>query len=362
MIIIIGSCVTGLATAAILRAQLYDVIIFERGDIRIVTGGQGMIISPAAVKILESVGFDAVRVGAVPMGGVVTFDYWGENMLEDKRNDFREELLRLATAPPAEEERQGQSGKPARLVLQTSVIDLDPEEGQITLQDGSQVTADVAIGEIKKVADGIHSSLRHAALGDDQSLPARWNTAMAGDTASMTNLANPSGRVIALYPLRNRSYINFSLIVRTQDSSRETTEYWYADGCLSRALEIFKELPDPLIKILSVATEVKEWKLQEPNDIPTWSLSRALLVGDAAHAMTPVQGLGAAMAIEDAEALKLLAQGTSRDDVSAILDLISDENRRANAGMASVGERLNNNKDLYYGYKGIDTVLKASSG
>lgn len=40
-------------------------------------------------------------------------------------------------------------------------------------------------------------------------------------------------------------------------------------------------------------------------DRPFWGRSRILLLGDAAHAMTPNQGQGAAMAIEDAAALAL---------------------------------------------------------
>lgn len=38
-------------------------------------------------------------------------------------------------------------------------------------------------------------------------------------------------------------------------------------------------------------------------DAPVWGVQRALLLGDAAHGMTPNQGQGAAMAIEDALAL-----------------------------------------------------------
>lgn len=45
-------------------------------------------------------------------------------------------------------------------------------------------------------------------------------------------------------------------------------------------------------------------------DAPVWGVSRVLLLGDAAHALTPNQGQGAAMAIEDALALtSILEQG-----------------------------------------------------
>jgi len=45
-------------------------------------------------------------------------------------------------------------------------------------------------------------------------------------------------------------------------------------------------------------------------DAPVWGVPRVLLLGDAAHALTPNQGQGAAMAIEDALALTgILEQG-----------------------------------------------------
>lgn len=57
------------------------------------------------------------------------------------------------------------------------------------------------------------------------------------------------------------------------------------------------------------------WEL----DTPFWGAGRTWLLGDAAHAMTPNQGQGACMAIEDAAALALVVErGGSVDDLSRI--------------------------------------------
>ena len=93
-----------------------------------------------------------------------------------------------------------------------------------------------------------------------------------------------------------------------------------------------------------------------------------MLMGDAAHAMTPMQGQGANMSIEDAESLRLLAPGTRREDVPDILKLAESVRRpRTTQVMAEtrkshttlkLAERLAMNLEFYYGYNGIRSALQ----
>jgi salicylate hydroxylase len=156
-VIIIGSGLAGLTAARILREH-HHVTVYERGDQTAATGGQGISISPNAVKILERIGYDREKAGAVPIYGYRSYDKegnvkkdhevdlktrYGADQLTQKRSDFRDELMRLATAPSVELEIKG---NPAHIVYDTKVVDLDAEEGRITLGDGTTAEADVVIG------------------------------------------------------------------------------------------------------------------------------------------------------------------------------------------------------------------------
>ena len=159
--IVVGSGLAGLTAARILREH-HDVTVYERGDAAIATGGQGIMVAPNGVKILESVGYDRDRAGAVPIYGIRTYDKdgtlqedadmdlkprFGADCLAQKRSDFRDELLRLATAPSLE---LGIQGNPAKVIYNAAVVGLDPDEGVITLSDGSTAAADVVIGEYER--------------------------------------------------------------------------------------------------------------------------------------------------------------------------------------------------------------------
>ena len=84
--------------------------------------------------------------------------------------------------------------------------------------------------------------------------------------------------------------------------------------------------------------------------------------------MTPMQGQGANMSIEDAEAFRLLASGTKREDVPGILKLVESvrrprttkvvEETRKTHGNLRVTERVTRNLDENCGYDGVFEALR----
>ncbi|OTA94201.1 hypothetical protein M434DRAFT_30213 [Hypoxylon sp. CO27-5] len=399
-VIVVGSGLAGLAAARILREK-HRVTVYERGVPSVATGGQGICNFPNAIKIMRQIGYNPRNTGSVSIQGFRTVDKLGnliydtEYRFEEKygapalahmRVDFRAELLRLATAPSKE---LGIGGEPAEIVFNNGAKNINPEAGEITLDDGTTAKADVIIA-----ADGIHSRLRPKIAGPDcpkpqksgltccrvavsaneaiealGRLPHWWQEQINGDSRILVFEARDgSDRIMVVYGLRNMTYMNMSCIFPTKEEKESTTNSWMAEGDRQEMLDIFHDFAPSVKKLIGVATEVKLWELQDLEPLDRWTAGRAILIGDAAHAMTPMQGQGANIGIEDAEAFRLLMQpGVTRDDVPTILKRIEDvkkpratrvlQNTRATSRGIS-GEERYRVMDDNCSYHGIFEALK----
>jgi salicylate hydroxylase len=139
-------------------------------------------------------------------------------------------------------------------------------------------------------------------------------------TLEMTFSFDPSRRSAVLYPCRDFELLNFVCIVPDDILNTATTESWSAAGDIDELLSCFQDFPPWFLDILKLGKNIKLWQLRDQDPLPTYIRGKTVLIGDAAHAMTPHQGQGGTQAVEDAEGFELFNRpGVTPDDVPRIL-------------------------------------------
>jgi salicylate hydroxylase len=133
------------------------------------------------------------------------------------------------------------------------------------------------VANLEVVADGVHSRLRNTVLGTDNyaakktgltcyriavstedakkalgdlPLPHWWDPITSQNRTSIIHAGDGTPRMITAYPIRNQTYFNLSCIIRTQESTKDATESWNADGDPNKLLEDFGDFGDSVRAIL----------------------------------------------------------------------------------------------------------------
>ncbi|MES4891304.1 FAD-dependent monooxygenase [Streptomyces sp. NPDC096012] len=173
---------------------------------------------------------------------------------------------------------------------------------RVKLTDGSSLHADLLIG-----ADGIHSTVRALAFGDES----RYVRHLGYHTAAFTFddpevnadlgdrfcLTDSVGRQMGLYALRDGKVAAFAVHHATEPRPPHDAraglrrEYGSLGWLVPRALAGCP--PSPQLYYDQVAQ----------SDLPSWSRGRVVLVGDACHAVSLLAGQGASLAIAGAYVL-----------------------------------------------------------
>lgn len=91
-----------------------------------------------------------------------------------------------------------------------------------------------------------------------------------------------------------------------EDSS---TTSWTSEGNIEDVLKSYEDFPSWCKEIFKLSPSIGLWQLRDIDPLPTWVKGRALIIGDAAHAMLPLQGQGASQTFEDCEALAAVFEG-----------------------------------------------------
>ncbi len=286
--VIVGAGIAGLAAARAFGDLGYAVRVLER-EPELRTEGAGLSLWPNALRALETIGLGDVLDGC---GHVLST---GGTLSVDGATISTAPLDRLAARfGPLVSVHRGELLQAMRERVGAPIefgADVSCSEG-VLYADGEPIEADIVVG-----ADGIGSAVRElVATGVVPRSAGQGAWRGVAHTGDLT----PQGASETLGRGRR-----FGLVALSDQRT-----YWFAvlaDGGVDADLEAeFAGWHEPIAAVLAAtpAGERSYLELRDLPPLPHWHAGSHVLVGDAAHAMTPNMGQGAAQALLDVAVLR----------------------------------------------------------
>ncbi|MEZ4384925.1 MAG: FAD-dependent monooxygenase [Nannocystaceae bacterium] len=318
--LIIGGGIAGLTAAAALQRLGAPVEVAEQTPSFGVVGS-GVTIQANANAVLSALGISLGEGDAVPIGAFSVIDERGRPVyVGDAReimvdppsvNVHRADLHRVLLAAAAD--------VPLRPGVAVTGVSPGDDDVEVTFDDGSSGRWELVVG-----ADGVRSAVRRALLGEAGSRTRYsgqtcWRFAVdAPDLVPTTTIEQWAvGRRMGAVPLaRGQIYVYLVASAPPGTPGPGTSD----PAQLAARFGGHHELLDRIFERLD-GVAIHHGDLVEHVDV-SFGRGRVVLIGDAAHAMTPNLGQGAGSAIEDAGALalELLAHRDRPAEVAAALD------------------------------------------
>jgi len=322
-IAVVGAGMGGLAVAATLRRFGMDARVYEQAP-RFLRIGAGIQMMPNSMQVLRQIGVEERlrRTSFTPYShlnriwdtGEVTRELpmpeglYGAPYLCMHRADLHGALL---SALP-----------PATIHLNRKLVGLGQAAGQVTLRfaDGSRACADAVVG-----ADGVHSVVREFIVGPDMPIH-KGRIAYRAVFASELMHGHDIGRsrtkwwgidrhIVIYYTNNARSEVYFVTSV-PEPAEWLTRESWSAKGDVRELRKAYAGFHRDVCAVLEACPDCHKWAILEREPLARWSDGRVVLLGDAAHPMTPYMAQGAATAIEDAAVLARCLAEVAGEDIA----------------------------------------------
>lgn len=310
---VVGGGFAGLAAATALARYGWNVTLHERGP-EIRAFGSALALSENGLKVLEMLGaYDDAVQGAFPLSNRETRD--GEGRLLSSYNwktevqTLRMFMLLRSRVIAALETAARKAG--VTIVTSSEITEVDAD-GAVTLASGEIRTADLVViadgaGSRSSVRKGLFKRRKLFADGSIRMLVPRD---AAGEWPEGTFVEYWSGRRRAMLSPCSEKHLYLGLIAQKGDERGTRApidkESW---------IESFPVLRD----YIETVGEQERWSWDQYQSVilTKWHQGRVAILGDAAHAMSPNFGQGAALAMVNA--LSLAAVVSKARDIETAL-------------------------------------------
>lgn len=312
---VIGAGIGGLAAGVALARAGWNPTVYEASP-ELAPLGAGLSIWPNGSRSLRELGLDEL-VEAAPWSGGALRRADGSALAEfDPKAIVRRYAAPLVGLHRADLQ-EALVGALGRERLRTGARLSGIEGTELRFADGTQARADLVIG-----ADGIHSTVRSALLGDgdprDSGIVAFRGVARLDGHVPVGEWWGP-GSVAGLLELgggRVYWYLAHRGEPEAEALPRLVSDYGHA---VQEAVAATRE------------EDVLLHPLLDRDPVPSWSQGAVTLLGDAAHPMLPFLGQGANSALEDA--VSLAAAVAEEDDLRRALERYERERVKPTAAL-----------------------------
>ena len=320
-VIIIGGGIAGLTTAIALRQHGIQAQVFEAAR-RFAPVGKGIWVSPNAMRVLQRWGLaQQVEEAGIPLERIEIIDRKDGLIRAMDLRSIRDRLghttVSIHRAALHRILRSKLPQKTLRLGKTCQGLKIYDDAVVAHFKEGGKATGDLLVG-----ADGIRSYIRHA-VDPFSELRYSGQSCYRG----IASFTLPPERLHTAQEIWDGDVrFGFSAIDANQ-------VYWYApfvapprqaapaEGLTEALLARYAAFPDPVRELIrhTPPESIIRTDLFDLKPLKRWWVDRIVLVGDAAHAMTPNLGQGAAQAMEDAWVLaEALAQ--NKKDIPRALE------------------------------------------
>jgi 2-polyprenyl-6-methoxyphenol hydroxylase-like FAD-dependent oxidoreductase len=288
-----------LASAIYLKKLYSEVVVLEQAP-RLGPVGAGILIPPAGQAVLKEMGlFDRVAAQSAFIKGVRAERSNGTEIIDLRYEEFSSHLRALGTPRhvlfEALRDCALQSGVVISPDSKVTAVKAEPGLTTLSLRDQQITTESLVV-----VADGSKSTIgRELGLRiweKHYKQRALWSSGRIDETGRDLLLQRMSGvqRLTGLLPL-GAGRASFFWGIGADESLGDWGRFQ------KEALELIPEAR-PIIEEIANGGDYAEGSYRSIGHYP-WYTGNVVLLGDAAHAMSPHLGQGASLALQDAAAL-----------------------------------------------------------
>src|SRR4051812_25725658 len=337
---IVGGGIAGLASAVFLARAGRDVTIYEAMP-RIPPGGTGILLQPAGLEVLQRMDLAAAALAlGCAVERIVTRARAGNTVMELPYDELRPHLHALGIRRPTLAalllETARAAGAQVRFEAAVERLEHRPAATWLELRSGGDKHGPFDLGLL---CDGMYSRLRASVARARVSVHRQGGYLLGGPMPAgpppraLVQRLDGSHDAVGLLPIGRAAgslpLVSFFWDVRTRDRAALEArgfDAWrgYIEGFCPEAGDILRAAGDFSALTFFTTAQVR---------LRRWHGDRILVMGDAAHALDPHLGLGATLALLDAECLQRCLD-ESGDHVEAALVRFQSQRRRAVAPYA----------------------------